>query len=192
VVTAEVMSCQKEIAKKTREKGADYILSAKENQKGLYENIRDYFEGMESGEIREVPEDAWQGSEEKGHGRIERREIRTVAGFEWLEGREAREDLTILVQYRTYRKQKGKEIVQTDRYYIPGRDFSAEEFLKYICGHWPVENQSHWVPDVVFREDECRVRTGNAVLNMNILRKLALHRLRKMKMEKNGSGPNAA
>jgi predicted transposase YbfD/YdcC len=156
----------------------------KENQKRLYEDIRDYFEGMESGEIREVPEDVWQGGKEEGHGRIERREIRTVAGLEWLEGREAWKDLITLVQYRTYRKQKGKETTQTDQYYIPGGDFSAEEFLKYIRGHWPVENQLHWMPDIVFREDECRVRTGNAALNMNILRKLALHRLRKMKMEK--------
>jgi predicted transposase YbfD/YdcC len=82
VVTADVMSCQKETARKIWEKGADYILSVKENQKGLYEDIREYFEGMESREIREVPEDVWQGGEEKGHGRIERREIRTVAGFE--------------------------------------------------------------------------------------------------------------
>jgi predicted transposase YbfD/YdcC len=136
---------------------------------------------MESGEIREAPEDVWQGCEEKGHGRIERREIRTVAG---LEGREAWEDLTTLVQYRTYRKQKGKETARTDQYYISSGDFSAEEFLKYIRGHWPVENQLHWMPDIVFREDEYRVRTENAALNMNILRKLALHRLRKMKMEK--------
>jgi exo-beta-1,3-glucanase (GH17 family) len=57
VVTADAMSCQKEIGKKIREKGADYILSVKENQKGLYEDIKEYFEGMESGEIREVPED---------------------------------------------------------------------------------------------------------------------------------------
>jgi hypothetical protein len=51
----------------------------KENQKGLYEDIKDYFEGMESGEIGDLPEDIWQGEKEKGHGRIERREIRTVS-----------------------------------------------------------------------------------------------------------------
>jgi hypothetical protein len=38
--------------------------------------------------------------------------------------------------------------------------------------------------DIVFREDECRVRTGNEALNLNILRKMALHRLKKMRMEK--------
>jgi predicted transposase YbfD/YdcC len=74
--------------------------------------------------------------------------------------------------------------VQTDRYYISSGDFSAEEFLKYIRGHWSIENQMHWMLDVVFREDDCRVRRGHGVLNLNILRKLALYRLKKMKMEK--------
>jgi predicted transposase YbfD/YdcC len=184
VVTADAMSCQKDIARKIREKGADYILAVKENQPTLHEDIKDYFEGMESGEIKELPEDLWQGAAEKGHGRVERREIRTATGLEWLEGREAWEGLRAIVQYRTFRKVKGKETIQTDQYYLSSGDFSAEEFLKYIRGHWSIENQLHWMLDIVFREDECRVRTGNAALNLNILRKMALHRLKKMKMEK--------
>jgi predicted transposase YbfD/YdcC len=79
---------------------------------------------------------------------------------------------------------KGKETVQTDRYYISSGDFSVEAFLKYIRGHWSIENQLHWMLDIVFREEECRVKMGNGVLNLNILRKMALHRLRNMKMEK--------
>jgi predicted transposase YbfD/YdcC len=160
------------------------VLAVKENQKGLYDDIRDYFEGMESGEIGELPDDVWQGEEEKGHGRVERREIRTVTELEWLENREAWKDLTTVVQYRTFRKQKGKEMVQTDRYYISIGGFSADEFLKYIRRDWSIENQLHWMLDIVFREDECRVRTGNGALNLNILRKMALHRLKKMRVEK--------
>jgi predicted transposase YbfD/YdcC len=115
VVTADAMSCQKEIARKIREKGADYILAVKENQPSLYGDIKEYFEGMESGEIREMPEDIWQGVEERGHGRLERREIKTVTGLEWLENREAWAGLRTIVQYRTFRKVKGKEMVQTDQ-----------------------------------------------------------------------------
>jgi predicted transposase YbfD/YdcC len=184
VVSADAMSCQKEIVKKIREKGADYVLAVKENQPRLHQDIREYFEGMESGEIEEMPEDVWQGEEERGHGRVERREIRTVTGLEWLENREAWEDLKTIVQYRTFRGEKGKETVQTDQYYISSGDFTAEEFLKYIRGHWSIENQLHWMLDIVFREDECRVRSGNGALNLNILRKMALYRLKKMKMEK--------
>jgi hypothetical protein len=69
------------------------VIAVKENRKGLYEDIKDYFEGMEGGEIAELPGDIWQGEEERGHGRIERREIRTVTGLEWLERREAWEDV---------------------------------------------------------------------------------------------------
>jgi predicted transposase YbfD/YdcC len=78
VVTADGMSCQKEIAKKIREKRGEYILAVKENQKGRYEDIKDYFEGMEQGEREELSEDIWQGEKEKGQGGIERREIRMV------------------------------------------------------------------------------------------------------------------
>jgi hypothetical protein len=87
-----------------------------------------------AGKIEELPEDVWQREREKGHGRVQRREIKTVKGLERLENRKAREDLTSIVQYRTFRREKGKETVQTDQYYIPGGDFSAEEFLKYIRG----------------------------------------------------------
>jgi hypothetical protein len=115
VVTADAMNCRQEIAQKIREQGADYILAVKENQSTLHRDIKEYFEGMEKGEIGEMPGDIWQGGEEQGHGRVERREIRTVTGLEWLEGREAWEGLTTIVQYRTFRKVNGKETVQTDQ-----------------------------------------------------------------------------
>jgi predicted transposase YbfD/YdcC len=56
-------------------------------------------------------------------------------------------DVKTIVQYRTFRTQKGKETVQTDQYYISSGDFSADEFLKYIRGHWSIENQLHWMQD---------------------------------------------
>jgi predicted transposase YbfD/YdcC len=74
--------------------------------------------------------------------------------------------------------------VQTDQYYISSGAFFAQEFGKYIRGHWSIENNLHWSLDVIFREDGCRARTGNAALNLNIMRKLALKRLRALKVEK--------
>jgi hypothetical protein len=102
VATADAMSRRKETAKKIREKGADYILSVKENQ--------------------------------KGHGRIERREIRTATGLWRMYGREVWGGLETIIQYRTYRRKKGEETVQTDHYYLSSGDFSVAEFLKYIRG----------------------------------------------------------
>jgi predicted transposase YbfD/YdcC len=74
--------------------------------------------------------------------------------------------------------------VKTDHYFISSAVFFADGFGKYIRGHWPVENNLHWCLDVIFREDGSRARTGNAALNLNIMRKLALKRLRALKAEK--------
>jgi predicted transposase YbfD/YdcC len=131
-----------------------------------------------------MPEDLWQGEEENGHGRKERREVRTVRDLAWLENKTLWQDVRTLVQYRSFRRVSGKQTVQTDQYYISSGDFGAEEFLNYIRRHWSIENQLHWMLDIVFREDECRVRTGKAALNLNILRKMALYRLKKLAMEK--------
>jgi predicted transposase YbfD/YdcC len=60
----------------------------------------------------------------------------------------------------------------------------ADEFGAYIRGHWSIENNLHWCLDVLFREDGCRARMGNAPLNLNIMRKLALKRLRALNVEK--------
>jgi hypothetical protein len=41
-------------------------------------------------------------------------------------------------------------------------------------GHWIIENKLHWHLDVTFKEDQCRVRTGNAPENLSTVRKFAL------------------
>jgi predicted transposase YbfD/YdcC len=184
VVTADAMSCQTEIVKKIREKGADYLLAVKENQPTRYGNIKDFFEGMESGEIRELPEDVWQSGLEKGHGRLERREVRVVTDIGWLENKEQWKDIKSIIQYRTSRGKPGEELVESDQYSISSGIFFADVCGRYIRGHWSIENNPHWSLDVLFREDECRARSGNAALNLNIMRKLALKRLRALKVEK--------
>ena len=40
---------------------------------------------MEGGQIRELPDDIWETGEERGHGRIEKREVRTATELSWLE-----------------------------------------------------------------------------------------------------------
>jgi predicted transposase YbfD/YdcC len=78
MVTIDAMGCQKDIAGKIREQEADYLLAVKDNQPTLHQDIKEYFEGLESGEIGDLPEDVWTSEEEVGHGRTEKREVRTV------------------------------------------------------------------------------------------------------------------
>jgi predicted transposase YbfD/YdcC len=177
VVTIDAMGCQTDIAKKIREKKADYILAVKDNQPTLHEDIREYFEGLESGEIRDIPDDLWVTETEKEHGRIEKREVRVVSDIRWLSGREQWADLKSIIQYRAYRTVKGTT-TKTDRYYISSSDMDADEFYRCLRGHWSIENRLHWSLDVMFREDAARVNKDHAPENLNILRKMALSLLR--------------
>jgi predicted transposase YbfD/YdcC len=139
-VSIDAMGCQKEIAAGIRKKGADYVLAVKENQPTLYHDIKDYFDGMEGGQIRELPDDIWETGEERGHGRVEKREIRTVTGLSWLEGKADWKDMATIIQCRSYRTIKG-ETTQTDRYYISSSSHDARELYECIRGHWSIVNK---------------------------------------------------
>jgi predicted transposase YbfD/YdcC len=124
----------------------------KENQKNLYTEIAEYFQEMESVEIREAPEDVWVSALEKGHGRLEKREIRVVTDIGWLSMRGEWKDMKAVIQYRS-RRTDGGETTVTDRYYISNLDIYADEFGEYLRGHWSIENRLHWTLDVIFGED---------------------------------------
>jgi len=172
-ITIDAMGCQTEIAKKVVEKKGNYILAVKDNQKTLHQDIREYFEGLEQGDIRELPEDVWITGEERKHGWVERREVRSVTDIGWLECKDAWKDLKTVIQYRSWR-----DGTMTDRYYISNADISAMEFYQSIRGHWSIENRLHWSLDMIFREDASQVSTGHAPENLDILRKMALSLLR--------------
>ena len=172
-VTIDAMGCQTEIAKKIREKKGNYLLAVKDNHKTLHQEIREYFEGLEQGDIRDLPEDVWVTDEERKHGRVEQREVRSVTDIQWLQGKPDWKDLKTIIQYRCFR-----DGVKTDRYYISNADMSALEFYRYIRGHWSIENRLHWSLDMVFREDAAQVSKDHAPENLNILRKIALSLLR--------------
>ncbi len=120
---------------------------------------------------------------EKGHGHIEIRECRTISEPEfikYLRKYEGRKDLQTIALVRATRRTKDEESVQ-NRYYISGLSGDAKSILKGARKHWGIENSLHRVPDVVFREDEARMRRGNTAHNFAVLRHLALNLLRSEK-----------
>jgi hypothetical protein len=133
----------------------------KGNRPELYEDIKDCFEGLETGEIRERSAGTGESGWEKGHGRIEKREARAVTDTGWLEGKGAWKDLNPIIEYR-YRGTTDGETVKTDRYYISGAKMSAEAFCRCLRGHWPVENKPRWSLDDIFREDAAQAGKGHA------------------------------
>ena len=127
------------IAKKIRERKADYVLALKDNQPTLQEDVRVYFDWIEKENPKDEPWEVWKSKWEKCHGRIEKREIFT-ASADWLEEKEEWEDIHKIIRCRCTREIGGVKTIST-RHYISSFDTTAENFGEIIRGHWSVENQ---------------------------------------------------
>ena len=76
---------------------------------------------------------------------------------------------------------RGSKTTSEQRYYISSLPCDAQRVARSIRSHWSVENNLHWVLDVVFREDDSRIRKGHAAENMAMLRRLTLSLLKQEK-----------
>ncbi len=181
IVTADAMSCHKDITAKISENKADYVIALKDNQPTLKRDAADYFLSA-----KQVPalysEIATIQTYDKDHGRIEKREYGLLTDISWLEGRDNRTNLHALGFVRSEIDTNGT--VSCDiRYYITSLT-DISEFSYAVRKHWSIENQLHWNLDVIFREDSARARKDNSPLNMNILRKVALFLANQVKTKK--------
>ena len=180
VVTIDAMGCQKEIAAKIIDKGADYALSLKRNQPRLYADVLDMFEAARETEFEDVPAD-FAETVEKGHGRIETRRCHVVSAPEWIDHLNDLgewERLRSVAMIESIRESGGRESGER-RCYISSLDEGARRMLSVVRRHWGIENSVHWVLDVAFREDDCRMRKGSSAENAAILRRVALNKLKR-------------
>ena len=166
IVTADAMSCQKKIVEKITDAKADYTIGLKQNQPALYKDCEEYFQAF-SWELPYVT------TQEKGHGRVEKREYRLLNDLSWLEQAEEWRGLKGIGMVKSTIVEK-KENRQFTRYFITSLT-DIDEFADVVRKHWSIENQLHWCLDVIFREDASRARKDNSPLNLNILRKTALN-----------------
>ena len=179
IVTIDAMGCQKKIAKTIRDNGADYFLSVKGNQESLYHMLKTWFAHGDDVQFRGM-DCSHKRIVNKGHGRIEIRECSAISdplAFKSLQKNKGWVDIGSIV--RIVRERRIADKIQTDvAYYISSLPNDAELLLSCSRSHWAVENSLHWVLDVIFREDESRIRTGNAPQNFAVLRQLVLNILK--------------
>ena len=187
LVTIDAIGCQKEIAEMIVDKGGDYLLAVKRNQRQLYEDIVSLFEEARSVAFRHVDHDHYQ-SVNKGHGRIEIRRCWTITDPIYLDYlRDLKwKKLRTIVKVVGERRIGDKTTVKT-RYYISSAEGSAKTFLRAARRHWSIENCHNWVLDVAFQEDNSRVRKGNAAQNLAVLRQIALNLLSQEKTARCGT-----
>lgn len=177
IVTIDAMGTQKEIARQIREKEADYVLALKDNQPTLYAEVEGIFIAEEDSLRSEKKSKSQESGStmyetvEQGHGRRETRRVLSVAAPEWLGKKETWQDLRSLVMVEAKREVNGQASTER-RYFISSLSPDAQRAAEIVRSHWGIENSLHWVLDVAFREDDSRVRAGNAPENLALIRKL--------------------
>jgi predicted transposase YbfD/YdcC len=177
VVTIDAMGCQRDIAKKIIDKKADYILALKGNQGTLREDVEVFANEQKALNFKDTTISAHQ-TVDGDHGRIETRNYTVIHDVGWLQERHQWPGLKGVVVVESQREIDGK-IARETRFYITSLVLLANAIGPMIRAHWAIENSLHWVMDMVFRDDECRIRTEHAPANFATLRHMAHNLIRK-------------
>ena len=187
VVTIDAIGTQTHIAKTIVEGQADYVLSVKENQGKLFEDISVSFAVDQAHDFKYASLD-YHKTVNKGHGRIEVRECWSTSHPDYLNlirGIQNWVGLRSIAMVVSTRIIDGKE-TKTVRFYISSLKSNAKRILHIVRKHWSIENELHWVLDVALNEDHSRVRKDQAPENLAVLRHIALNLLKQEKTAKGG------
>lgn len=184
LITIDAMGCQVEIAQTIVDAGADYVLAVKDNQPTLSAGIDQHFATNIENDFSEVPS-RQVTTEDKGHGRKERRQYTITPAPSDLPDRSRWPKLAAIGMVISTVIRNGVEQMEC-RYYILSKYLSAQRFAQAVREHWSIENRCHWQLDVTFQEDQSRTRKDNAQANFSCLRRTALSLLKNNHTQKVG------
>jgi predicted transposase YbfD/YdcC len=187
IVTIDAIGTQTTIARTIVEGGADFVLSVKENQGHLFEDISVLF-AVDQAQNFKYASLEYAQTTNKDHGRMEVRECWSTANPEYLNLIRDVHDwigLQSIAMVVCTRIVAGKETRKV-RYYISSLSSQAKQILHAVRRHWAIENELHWVLDVALNEDHSRVRKDQAPENLAVLRHIALNLLKHEKTAKGG------
>ena len=185
IVTIDAMGCQKDIAAKIVDAEADYCLAVKDNQPTLRADIVEAFQSARA-EPAKLAAMNYAETHDKGHGRTETRRCWTVDVADRISQADQWKNLRKLALVEVERTVGGTTSNEQRCYISSCRDLTAIKALDTVRAHWGIENKLHWVLDVAFREDDCRVRAGNAAENYAVLRHISVNLLKAVKTTKVG------
>ena len=159
VVTADALHTQRNWCRTVCAQGGDYVLIAKHNQRGLREDLALLF----GGEWPVWLEQRTATTVDKGHGRLEVRQVRASTELnEYLAATWADVAQVFAIERDVVRNGKPTHEVVYGITSIPAEEAGAAEVLTFVRRHWHLENRVHWRRDVTLGEDGCQVKQGKA------------------------------
>lgn len=176
IVSIDAMGCQRAIAGKIVEKRADYVLALKGNQGSLREDVELFAAEQKASGFKDTTVSQHR-TVDGDHGRVETRTYTVIHEVAWLQQRHNWPGLRSVVMVESTRE-IGDKVEQETRFYITSLVWLASQLGPVIRSHWAIENSLHWVMDMIFRDDECRVRTANAPANFTTLKHMAHNLIR--------------
>ena len=178
IVTIDAMGCQREIAQKIVDKKADYVLALKGNQGSLRDDVELFVAEQQAASFKNTTVSRDQ-TIDGDPGRIETRTTTVIHDVAWLQERHGWPGLKAVVVVESERE-IGDKTERETRFYITSLVLLAHLLGPLIRGHWAIENSLHWVMDMVFRDDECRLRTDHAPANFATIKHMAHNLIRRV------------
>ena len=185
IVTIDALGCQTKIAQQILDKGADYVLSLKENQGTLSQDVQAIFK---LGEHKQFKKMLNRRMVEKvhDHGRVETRRYTLISARDPLMF-QLRWPGLVSIGLVEVTRTTHHHVEKTRRYYLTSLSYEdIEAFKQAVRQHWSIEINLHWSLDVSFREDHNRTRIKHAPRNLATIRRLALQLLTQEKSHKRG------
>jgi predicted transposase YbfD/YdcC len=177
IVTIDAIGCQREIAEQILNKKADYVLALKGNQGTLREDVEVFAAEQKANGFKDTKVSRHE-TVDGDHGRIETRTYTAIHDVTWLQERHDWPGLKGVVVVESTRE-IGEKVERETRFYITSLVLLANQLGPVIRSHWAVENSLHWVMDMIFRDDECRIRTDHAPANFTTIKHMAHNLIRK-------------
>ena len=177
IVTIDAIGCQRDIAADILAKKADYVLALKGNQGTLREDVGLFAAEQKANGFKDSKVSRHE-TVDGDHGRIETRTYTVFHEVAWLQERHDWPGLQGIVMVESTRE-IGEKIERETRFYITSLIWLASQLAGVVRSHWAVENSLHWVMDMIFRDDECRIRSNQAPANFTTLKHMAHNLIRK-------------
>jgi predicted transposase YbfD/YdcC len=176
IITIDAMGTQKAIAAQIVDGGADFVLALKGNQETLHQEVIEHIAKEAENDFADCKARRHL-TEETGHGREEIRSyVQMPVPKDW-ETLELWKGLKTIGMATLVCVRDGKETAET-RYYISSLEMGVKQFARAIRSHWGVENGCHWSLDMIYRDDESRIREEKLRENFAWLNRFTLSLLK--------------